>query len=178
VPKAFWIPPPNLQPRERETVDAVFQSEKSIRAEPVESCKLRYFNSFEFFDHTRSTSTNCTGKSPKHSGKRRLRNGTRKNTRFVTTGTKICERLETEIGGLETDKRALALQLQLEDLERKINESAARDFNAELLQRTLRDATSELPFAALTPPEQSEEIAAGPLTLARVFVKGMSFTAT
>ena len=42
----------NLQPRESEIVDAVFQSEKSIRGEPVESCKLRYFNSFEFFDHT------------------------------------------------------------------------------------------------------------------------------
>jgi predicted NACHT family NTPase len=24
----------------------------SIRGEPVESCKLRYLNSFEFFDHT------------------------------------------------------------------------------------------------------------------------------
>ena len=41
--------PPNLQPHESEIVDAVFQSEKSIRGEPVESCKLRYFNSFEFF---------------------------------------------------------------------------------------------------------------------------------
>jgi hypothetical protein len=43
---------PNLQPRESEIVDAVFQSEKPIRGEPVESFKLRYFNSFEFFDHT------------------------------------------------------------------------------------------------------------------------------
>jgi hypothetical protein len=43
---------PNLQPRESEIVDAVFQSEKFIRGEPMESCKLRYFNSFEFFDHT------------------------------------------------------------------------------------------------------------------------------
>src|SRR6516225_5342908 len=32
---------------------AVFQPEKPFRGEPVESCKLRYFNSFEFFDHTR-----------------------------------------------------------------------------------------------------------------------------
>jgi hypothetical protein len=31
---------------------AVFQSDRSIRGEPVESFKLRYFNSFEFFDHT------------------------------------------------------------------------------------------------------------------------------
>jgi hypothetical protein len=34
------------------TIRAVFRPEKSIRGEPVESCKLRYFNSFEFFDHT------------------------------------------------------------------------------------------------------------------------------
>jgi hypothetical protein len=44
--------PLDLQHRESEIVDAVFQPEKSIRGEPVESCKLRYFNSFEFFDHT------------------------------------------------------------------------------------------------------------------------------
>jgi predicted permease len=31
---------------------AVFQPEKPIRGEPVESCKLRYFNSFEFFDYS------------------------------------------------------------------------------------------------------------------------------
>jgi len=37
---------------ESEIVDAVFQPEKPIRGEPVESCKLRYFNSFEFFDIT------------------------------------------------------------------------------------------------------------------------------
>jgi hypothetical protein len=43
---------PDLPPIESEIVDAVFQSEKSIRGEPVESCRLRYFNSFEFFDHT------------------------------------------------------------------------------------------------------------------------------
>jgi len=49
VSKAFSIPP-NLQPRESEIVDALFQSEKSIRDEPVDSCKLRYFNLFEFFD--------------------------------------------------------------------------------------------------------------------------------
>jgi hypothetical protein len=32
--------------------NAVFQPEKSIRGEPVESCNLRYFNSFEFFYHS------------------------------------------------------------------------------------------------------------------------------
>jgi chromosome segregation ATPase len=64
------------------------------------------------------------------------------------------ERLESEIAGLETDK--YALQKRLDDLRRKINESAARDFNAELLQRTLRDFRSS--FAALTAPEKSEAL--------------------
>jgi site-specific DNA recombinase len=64
------------------------------------------------------------------------------------------ERLETEIAGLETDK--YTLQQQMDDLQRKINESAARDFNAELLQRTLRDFRSA--FTALTASEQSEAL--------------------
>jgi len=41
----------DLPPIESEIVDAVFQSEKSIRGEAVESCNLCYFNSFEFFDY-------------------------------------------------------------------------------------------------------------------------------
>jgi len=64
------------------------------------------------------------------------------------------ERLESEIGGLGADKRML--QLQLDDLQRRINESAARDYNAELLQKTLRDFRSA--FTALTAPEQSEAL--------------------
>jgi hypothetical protein len=44
--------PLDLQHRESEIVDAVFQPEKPIRGDPVESCELRYFNSFEFFDHS------------------------------------------------------------------------------------------------------------------------------
>jgi RHS repeat-associated protein len=44
--------PLNLQPHESEIVGAVSHSEKSIRGETVENCKLRYFSSFEFFDHT------------------------------------------------------------------------------------------------------------------------------
>lgn len=64
------------------------------------------------------------------------------------------ERLETEITVLAADKSAL--QQQLDDLQRKINESTARDFNAGLLQRTLRDFRSA--FAALTAPEQSEAL--------------------
>jgi chromosome segregation ATPase len=64
------------------------------------------------------------------------------------------ERLESEISGLERDK--YVLQQQLDDLQRKINESAARDFNAELLQRTLPDFRSA--FTALTVPEKSEAL--------------------
>jgi site-specific DNA recombinase len=63
-------------------------------------------------------------------------------------------RLETEISALEVDKRAL--QRERDDLERRINESASRDFNAELLQRTLRDFQAT--FTALTPREQSEAL--------------------
>jgi site-specific DNA recombinase len=63
-------------------------------------------------------------------------------------------RLETEIRGLEADKHVL--QQQFDDLQRKINESAARDYNAELLQRTLRDFRTA--FTGLTAPEQSEAL--------------------
>src|SRR5215469_2600053 len=64
------------------------------------------------------------------------------------------ERLESEIARLDTVK--YALQQQLDDLQRKINESAMRDFNAELLQRTLRDFRNA--FTALAAPEQSEAL--------------------
>jgi site-specific DNA recombinase len=63
-------------------------------------------------------------------------------------------RLEREISALEIDKEAL--QKERDDLERRINESASRDFNAELLQRTLRDFQAT--FAALAPGEQSEAL--------------------
>jgi chromosome segregation ATPase len=63
-------------------------------------------------------------------------------------------RLETEISGLEVDKQTL--QGELENVERRINESASRDFSAELLQRTLRDFQAT--FTALTPREQSEAL--------------------
>jgi chromosome segregation ATPase len=63
-------------------------------------------------------------------------------------------RLETEISALEVDKQVL--QRERDDLERRINESASRDFNAELLQRTLRDFQAT--FTALTPREQSEAL--------------------
>jgi site-specific DNA recombinase len=69
-------------------------------------------------------------------------------------GNLSIERLEAEIARLEADK--YALQQQMDDFQRKINESAARDFNAEILQRTLRDFRSA--FAALTAREQSEAL--------------------
>jgi|SRR5271155_1852495 len=77
---------------------------KSIESPRARGCKIDWHRCATAW--RRSTSTNWKGKSPRHSGKRSLRNGTRKNTRFVTTGAKICERLETKIG-LETDKCAL-----------------------------------------------------------------------
>jgi site-specific DNA recombinase len=63
-------------------------------------------------------------------------------------------RLEAEIKALEADKQVL--QHKYDDLQRKINESAVRDFNAELLQQTLGDFRTA--FAALTPPERSEAL--------------------
>ncbi len=63
-------------------------------------------------------------------------------------------RLEAEISTLEAHKQAL--QRQYDDLQRKINESAVRDYNAEILQRTLKDFRTV--FTALTPPEQSEAL--------------------
>jgi site-specific DNA recombinase len=63
-------------------------------------------------------------------------------------------RLETQIGTLEADKKTL--EIELSDCERKINESAMRDFSAQTLQRTLQDFRTA--FATLTPTEQSEAL--------------------
>jgi site-specific DNA recombinase len=63
-------------------------------------------------------------------------------------------RLEAQIGTLEADKNAL--QIDLFECERKVNESATRDFNAELLQQTLQDFRTV--FSTLTPLEQSEAL--------------------
>jgi hypothetical protein len=63
-------------------------------------------------------------------------------------------RLEAEISALEAHKQAL--QKQYDDLQRKINEAAVRDYNAEILQRTLQGFRSV--FYALTPQEQSEAL--------------------
>ncbi len=63
-------------------------------------------------------------------------------------------RLETQIGILETDKRALQNELFL--CERKINESANHEFNADLLRRTLQDFRAC--FETLSPPEQAQAV--------------------
>ncbi len=63
-------------------------------------------------------------------------------------------RLETEIASLESDRDSL--QTQLDEFERKINETSIRDFNAKLLFRTLRDFRTAFP--SLTPPEQAEAL--------------------
>jgi len=64
------------------------------------------------------------------------------------------QRLEAEVRSLEADKRVL--QIQYDDLQRKINDLAIRDFNADLLLRTLKDFRKA--FTTLTPPEQSEAL--------------------
>ena len=63
-------------------------------------------------------------------------------------------RLEARIGTLEADKKTL--QIELSECERKINESAIRDYNAEILHRTLQDFRAS--FTTLTPVEQSEAL--------------------
>jgi site-specific DNA recombinase len=63
-------------------------------------------------------------------------------------------RLEAQIGSLETDKKVL--QTELFECERKINELATHDYNAEILHRTLLDFRTA--FTTLNPMEQSEAL--------------------
>ena len=70
----------------------------------------------------------------------------------VSKGTISVERLEQEMRRREADKHALSTQLA--DLERKITEQAASDYNAELVKQNLRQFRTV--FHALTPDEQSE----------------------
>ena len=77
--------------------------------------------------------------------------------RFVKAlgqGRLSIKRLETEIGGLEASK--LVLEHELDDVQRKINESGARDYDAEVLYRTLRDFKTA--FSVLTGAERSEAL--------------------
>ena len=71
----------------------------------------------------------------------------RRYVRALGQGKLSIRRLEAEISALEGDKEAL--KQQHEDLQRQINEAAVRDYNAELLQRTLKDFGKV--FAAFTP---------------------------
>ena len=64
------------------------------------------------------------------------------------------ERLEAQIGLLEADGRTL--KAELFECERKINESASRDYNVELLQRSLHDFRTT--FTNLRPTEQYEAL--------------------
>ena len=78
----------------------------------------------------------------------------RRYVRALGQGKLSVGRLETEISALEGDKQAL--EQRRDDLQRQINESASRDYNAELLQRTLKDFGAT--FAALTPQEKAEAL--------------------
>jgi chaperonin cofactor prefoldin len=63
-------------------------------------------------------------------------------------------RLEKEISRLEGDKEAL--QKQYDELQRRINEEAVRDYNAEVVKRNLQDFRKV--FSALAPKEQAEAL--------------------
>lgn len=89
--------------------------------------------------------------------KKRLEEIEQESKRYVRAlgqGKLSIGRLEAEISALEGDRQAL--EQQYGELQRRINESAIRDYNAELLQRTLRDFGTA--FGAFTPQEQSEAL--------------------
>jgi site-specific DNA recombinase len=83
-----------------------------------------------------------------------MENEIRRYVKALGQGRLSIERLEAEIAALEADEQGL--QRQYEDLQRKINEMVVRDYNAELLQRTLADFRAT--FTALTPSEKSEAL--------------------
>lgn len=69
-------------------------------------------------------------------------------------GTISVERLEKEMHARETDKKAL--RARYDDLQVKINEEAAYEYNAELVKRNLQDFQKV--FQALQPDEQAEAL--------------------
>jgi len=69
-------------------------------------------------------------------------------------GSISIERLEKELEQRETSRKTL--QIRYDDLQQKINEDAAYDYNAELVKHNLRDFRKV--FHALTPPEQTEAL--------------------
>jgi chromosome segregation ATPase len=89
--------------------------------------------------------------------KKRLEEIEREIGRYIKAlgqGKLSIRRLESQIGALEADKKAL--QSELDEIEQQINESAIRDYSAELLQRTLQDFRTA--FTTLNPAEQSEAL--------------------
>ena len=75
--------------------------------------------------------------------------------RFVQAlgkGTIAIERLEIEMKQRETDKKVL--KTRLDELQQKINEEAAYDYNSETLLRNLREFRNV--FGALNPQEKTE----------------------
>jgi hypothetical protein len=70
------------------------------------------------------------------------------------SGQKLSGGSKAQIGVPEADKKAL--QNESFQCARKINESAIRDFNVELLQRTLQDFRAT--FLSLSPAEQTEAL--------------------
>lgn len=89
--------------------------------------------------------------------KKRLKEIENEITSYVKAlgqGKLSIERLEKEISELEANK--WSLQDELRAIEQKINEATARDYNAEVLQKTLQDFRTA--FAGLNPAEQSEAL--------------------
>lgn len=89
--------------------------------------------------------------------KKRLQEIEQEITRYVKAlgqGKLSIGRLEKEIGGLEGDRQVL--QRHYDGLQREINTSVVRDYNAEILHRTLKDFRTA--FTALNPQEQSEAL--------------------
>ena len=64
------------------------------------------------------------------------------------------DRLEKEMAQREADKKALSIRY--DDLQRKINEEAAYDFNAGVVKRNLREFRNVV--EALTPEEKTQAL--------------------
>jgi chromosome segregation ATPase len=74
--------------------------------------------------------------------------------RALGKGQLSIKRLEREIASLETDRQLL--EPQYAELQRNINDSISRDFNTDVLQRTL--SNFQTAFSCLTPEEKGEAL--------------------
>jgi site-specific DNA recombinase len=89
--------------------------------------------------------------------KRRLAEIETEINRFVQAlgkGTIAIERLEKEMKQRESDQKAL--RTRLDDLQQKINEDAAYEYNSETVLNNLAEFRNT--FEALTPPEKTETL--------------------